>query len=134
MKTSVAARNGQVDNLTARLNSGYLRIYSGTKPANVAAALAGNTLLAELRFASTAFGAAANGSAAANTITSDSAADATGTATFARLFGSDGTTAVVDVGVGATSSGAELELNTTSIVANATVAVSSCTISQADGT
>jgi hypothetical protein len=132
MKDSVAARNGQLDNLTARLNNGYLRIYSGTKPASADTALSGNTLLAELRFGATAFGAASSGTATANAITQDASADATGTATFARLLSSDGTTAVIDITVG--TSGAELNLSTTSIAAGVIVQVTSMTITQPDGT
>jgi len=132
MKTTAVARNGQTDNLATRLNNGYLRIYSGTKPANADAALSGNTLLAELRFAATAFAAAVNGTATANAITQDGAADASGTATFARLFQSDGTTAVADITVG--TSGAELNLSTTSIVQNIVVQVTSLTLTQPDGT
>jgi hypothetical protein len=132
MKITVARRNAQLDNLCAALNSGYLRIYSGTKPADADTGLSGNTLLAELTFGSTAFGAASGGVATANAITQDSAANATGTATFARLFASNGSTAITDITVGA--SGAELNLSTVSIVQDVIVQVTSLTITQPDGT
>jgi hypothetical protein len=90
------AINAAVDALTALLNTGYLRLYSGTRPADADTALSGNTLLAELRFGATAFGAAVAGVATANAITADASADATGTATFYRCLKSDGTTAVMD--------------------------------------
>jgi hypothetical protein len=86
-----------VDGWATALNNGYMRVYSGTVPTNGDTALSGNTLLAELRFGATAFAAASGGSAAANAITEDGTADASGTPTFARLFQSDGTTAVADV-------------------------------------
>lgn len=124
---STGARNAALDAAKARLNNGYLRIYSGTRPAGPGTALSGNTLLAELRFGATAFGASSNGAASANAITQDSAADATGTATFARLLQSDGTTAEADIEVG--TSGANLNLNTTSITAGQAVSVSSLTYS-----
>lgn len=120
---SAASRNLALDSSLDVLNSGYIRIYSGTQPADVGTALSGNTLLAELRFGSTAFAAATDGSKTANAITSDSSADATGTATFYRCFKSDGTTAVLDGSVGTSS--ANLILNTTSIQVGATVAISS---------
>lgn len=125
-RTAAAARNTALDALKALLNTGYLRIYSGTRPTNADTALSGNTLLAELRFNATAFGASANGAASANAITDDSSADATGTATFARFFQSNGTTVVMDVEVG--TSGANLNLNTVSIVAGAVVSVSGYTL------
>jgi hypothetical protein len=85
LKVSNAAIGAALDALTALLNTGYLRIYSGTRPADADTALSGNTLLAELRFAATAFPAAS--------------AAATGTASFYRALKSDGTTVVADGGV-----------------------------------
>jgi len=105
------------------LNSGFLRIYSGTRPATPDTALSGNTLLAELTFGATAFAAASGGTKTANAIGSDTSADATGTATFFRAFKTDGTTAVVDGTVG--TSGADAIINSTSIVAATTVACTS---------
>jgi len=127
-KLANAQRSRAADAVTARLNSGKLRLYTGTRPATPDTALSGNTLLAELTFNATAFGAASSGVATANAITSDSSADATGTATFSRWFESDGTTVVLDCEVG--TSGANVNLNTTSIVTGATVSVSSCTYTQ----
>ena len=62
-------------------------------------------------------------------ITSDTSADNTGTATFFRALESDGTTVVFQGTVG--TSGAELNLNTTSIVQLGTVSVTSLTYTQA---
>lgn len=126
-KISVAAANAALDALGAKLNNGYLRLYSGTRPATVDTALAGNTLLAELRYSATAFGAAAARTITANAIAQDSAADAAGTATFFRAFAADGTTAHLDGDVG--TSGADLNLNTVSISANGIVQVTSQTVS-----
>lgn len=108
------------------LNSGYFRIYSGTRPATPDTALSGNTLLAELTFGATAFAAASGGTKTANAIGSDTSADATGTATFFRAFKTDGTTAVVDGTVG--TSGTDAIINSTSIVAATTVSCSSMVI------
>ena len=124
---TAARRNAMLDNLLANLNSGKLRIYSGTQPANADTGLSGNTLLAELTFNATAFGAAASGSATANAITSDSDADATGTAAWFRALKSDGTTVVLDGSVG--TSGADLNINTTSIVQHGLVSASSMVVS-----
>lgn len=122
---SNATVNAQADTLSALLNNGYLRIYSGTQPANANTALSGNTLLAELRFSATAAPAASNGVITFNAITSDSSADNTGTATFFRALKSDGTTVVFDGTVGTSS--ANMIIATTSISAGQTVSCSSFT-------
>lgn len=120
-----ATVNAQADALAALLNNGYLRLYSGTQPASADTALSGNTLLAELRFSATAAPAASGGLITFNAITSDSSADATGTASFFRAFRSDGTTAVMDGSVG--TSAANMIIATTSISAGQTVSCSSFT-------
>lgn len=132
MRTAVARRNEMLDALTNNCNSGKLRIYSGTRPTDADTALSGNTLLAELTLNATSFGSASSGVLTANAITSDSDADATGTATFARLFESDGTTVVADFSVG--TSGTECILATTSIVQHAVVSCSALTITAPVGT
>ena len=132
MRVTSACRNGMIDSVAVRCNTGYLRFYSGTRPTDANTALSGNTLLAELRFGATAFAAASAGSATANAITQDSSADATGTATFARVFESDGTTVVGDISVG--TSGQECNLVTTSLVAGQPVQVTSFQIQQGGGT
>lgn len=119
------AANAEADAFSDLLDNGYLRIYSGTKPATADTALSGNTLLAELRYANPASGAAVAGVITFSAITSDSSADATGTATFFRAFKSDGTTAVYDGTVG--TSGCDLNINSTAIQAGAQVDVTSLT-------
>ena len=113
-------------------NSGLIRIYSGTEPATATTALSGNTLLAELTFGATSFGAAsASGNdrvMTANAITQDTAADADGTATFFRVFQSDGTTVVFQGTVG--TSGQQLNLSATNIVTGGPVTVTSMTYTQ----
>lgn len=122
---SNAAVNAMADALSALLNSGKLRIYSGTQPATADTALSGNTLLAELTLNATAAPAASGGLLTFNSITSDSSADNTGTASFFRLFKSDGTTVIMDGTVG--TSGTNMVIATTSISAGQTVSCSSFT-------
>jgi hypothetical protein len=109
------AANAAADAVCALLNSGYLRVYDGTRPATTDTALSGNTLLAEFRFAATAFGAASAGVATANAIDPETSAPASGTATFGRLFKTDGTTAVMDGEVGTSSS--DINISSTTITA-----------------
>lgn len=124
---SAAARNAALDTLNTTIGSGgFLRIYSGTQPANADAALGGNTQLAELALSSSPFAAASSGSVSINTVTNDSSADATGTASFASLVTSGGTR-VLDLSVGLSS--ADVIIDNTSIVAGQVVACTSLTFS-----
>lgn len=91
---TTANRNRAADAVLARANNGKLRFYAGSIPADAGVALSGQTVLATLSFSATAFGAASNGTAAANSITSDTNAAATGRPSFARILESDSTTVV----------------------------------------
>lgn len=128
LKLGNAAANAAADAVCALLNSGYLRIYDGVQPASADTAISTQTLLAELRFAATAFEAAVAGVATANALTPDMDADATGTATWFRAFKSDGTSAVFDGSVGMTD--CDLNMNTTAIQEHAEVRVDSLTYTQ----
>lgn len=121
-----ALRNARLDAITTFIGaSGKLRIYSGTRPATGGAI---TTLLAELTCNATFAPAASGGVLTLNAITSDSSADATGTATWGRFFKSDGTTIVMDCSVG--TSGTDVILNTAAIVSGAVVACTSATITE----
>ena len=130
-KRSNTAVSAAADAVCPLLNNGYLRLYDGTQPATANTAVTTQTLLAELRWNATAFGAASNGVATANAITSDTSADATGTATWFRALKSDGTTVVFDGSVG--TSGCDLNLNSASISAGAAVSVTSFTYTENKG-
>jgi hypothetical protein len=131
MRIAVARRNETLNALADNCNNGYIRVYSGTRPTDADTALSGNTLLAELRFGATAFAAASGGTMTANAITDDSAANATGTASFVRCFESDGTTVVWDLSVG--TSGAEVNFPTLSFVQDARIQITSLTVSHPVG-
>src|SRR5690242_4131894 len=119
-------RNARLDAITtAAGGSALLRIYDGTRPATGGTA---TTKLAELTCNATFAPSASGGTLTLNAITSDTSADATGTATWARIVKSDGTTFVLDCSVG--TSGADINLNTTSIVSGATVAVTSAVFTE----
>lgn len=123
-------RNNRLDEITAAVGgSGLLRIYAGTAPANVGASLGSATLLAELTCNATFAPAASSGTLTLNSITQDSSANATGTASFFRLATSAGT-AIVQGTVTATSGGGDLELNTTAISSGAAVSVTSFVITE----
>ena len=123
---STTIRNAMLDVITSNAGtSALLRIYDGTRPATGGTA---TTLLAELTCDGTAFAAsAASGVLTLNTITQDSSANATGTATWFRIVDS-GATFILDGDVG--TSGSDLNLTTTSIVATQPVSVTSATITE----
>ena len=127
-----------INAMAALFNSGYLRIYNGTQPADANTAISSQTLLSTLRFGATAFGSGVPSGTApsrvtvvtANAITSDTDAAATGTASWFRCCKSDGATVIMDGSVG--TAGCDLDLASTSIVAGETVQVNSFTLTQAE--
>jgi len=125
-------RQSMLDAITTHAGNGaLLRIYDGSRPATNGAA---TTLLAELTCGAPFAGAAAGSTDGAATtltlsaITQDSSANATGTATWFRIVKSDGTTFVMDGNVG--TSGSDLNLSSTSIVATQPVSVTSFVITE----
>lgn len=123
---AATTRNGWLDNVNTLLNAGagaaLIRIYDGVRPATGGAA---TTLLAELTCSDPAAPAASGGVLTFSAITQDSSANATGTATWFRMVDSAGTF-VMDGSVG--TSGSDLNLTSTSIVATEPVSISSATI------
>lgn len=119
-------RNNMLAQILAALDAGagaaLIRIYDGLRPSTGGAA---TTLLAELTCTDPAAAAPASGVLTFSTITQDASANATGTATWFRMVDSTGS-AVLDGSVG--TSGSDLNLTTTSIVATQPVSISSATI------
>lgn len=112
-----------------------IEIYSGSVPSNADASAAGLTLLASCTCSATAFTSYSDtgtaGRATFASITSDSSADNTGTASCFRIKTQTGGTTCAQGTVGTSS--ADLILNTTSITAGSTVAISSATIDLPEG-
>ena len=123
MEISIAARNAAGTALTNLLNTGgTIQIRTGASPGVDSAAT--GTLLGTLTLSATAFGAWAAGSATAATITGDASADATGTAGYFRAI-SGAAAAVIDGTVTATGGGGDMQLNSVSITAGATIDITS---------
>lgn len=123
LRLSTAARNAAGDAITALLNAGgagTVEVRTGSQPTDPNTAVSG-TLLVTFTLSSTAFAAFASGSGSLNTVASATAA-ATGTAGWFRMKNNAGT-GVIDGTVG--TSGAELNLNTTSIVSGGSVSITS---------
>lgn len=116
------AANAATQAICTQCDGGYLRIYSGTQPADSNTAITDQVKLAELRFSSPAFAAPIDGIAQAEFITSDDNTPASGTATWFRVFKSDGMSPVFDGSVGTDS--ANLVLSSVALSAGARVIVS----------
>lgn len=104
---------------------GTLKLYSGTQPATGDGNLSGNTLLATLTFGDPVASDAASGVLTFDAITEDSSADASATATWARIQDSDGNK-IFDGDVG--TAGAMINLNTTTVAAGGPVRITSFSI------
>ena len=102
------------DNLNLGSGAATIKLYTGTKPADPDTAITTQTLLGTLTCADPA-GTVSGRTLTFGTITADSAADATGTATWARLADSAGV-AVIDIDITTTGGGGFGQMNTTSIV------------------
>ena len=112
------------DAIDAGGSAGVLEIYSGSRPATGGAA---TTLLGTLTFSDPCAPDASGGELTFNSITEDSSADASGTASWARITDGDGTF-VMDMAVGESGSGAQIILNTVTIVEGGPIRVTSGSI------
>jgi hypothetical protein len=100
---------------------------TGAQPTNVGDASSG-TLLGTNIMSNPAFGAASTGVITAGSISSDTNADASGTAGYFRIYtGAGGDTAALAQGNTSTS-GADLNFDNNVIVAGGTIAISSLTV------
>ena len=123
LQFSTTLRNARGDAITTAVgNAGKLRIYSGSEPADANTAITSQTLLSEHSLA-TPFAASTSAGVLSPTLPSQVNASATGTASFYRVYKSDGTTCVLQDTVG--TSGAGMNLNTTAIVSGGPVVINS---------
>lgn len=112
-----------------------INIYDSTVPADADTALGAQVLLAQLTCSATAFTSVTDDTPGAiatfASITADSSANATGTATFFRILTQSGGT-TTDQGTVGTSS-ADLIMNTVAFTAGSNVAISAATILLPEG-
>lgn len=108
-----AAADAVVDRLDAGSGPGVVQVRTGAQPATPDTAATG-TLLATFTLADPAYGSAASGVAALAGAPRSTTGVAAGTAGWFRALDSTGA-AVFDGTVGATGSGAQLEMNTTTV-------------------
>ena len=130
MATRLAAltASAMANAITTRADGGAgvatLKIYSGSQPATADTAATG-TLLATFTLSDPSFGAASSGVITLAGTPKTVAASASGTAGYFRLEDSTGVD-ILDGSVG--TSGAELNLNTTTITSGVNVTITSGTI------
>jgi len=107
-----------------------IEIYGDTQPTDADTAVGAQTKLATLTMSATAFGAVSDDTPGAimtaASITGDSSADDTDTATWFRMLTQAGGTTIMDGSVG--TSGADLNFNTVSITAGSQIDITALTI------
>lgn len=112
-----------------------INIYDGAVPADADASIGASTLLAQLTCSATAFTSVADLAPGARAtfaaITSDSSANATGTASYFRILTQNAGTTVAQGTVGTATS--DLILNTVAITSGSTVSITSATITLPEG-
>lgn len=122
---SDGTRHAQNEGLIAFAGSGALfNLYTSFQPANANTPITTQTLLVSMPIVG-AFGSDTNGTLTLGTVVA-TAAVASGTATFFRIFKSDGVTVVMDGSVGL--SNADLILNSVEVAATQNVDITSGTI------
>jgi hypothetical protein len=123
-RQATATRQAVNDARVDLLDNGTIQIRTGAQPATADTAASG-TLLGTLTFGATAFGATnSSGVATANAITSDTSADASGTAGHARILTSGAaihSDATCGQGTG------DLSFDNSVIVSGGTIAISALT-------
>lgn len=114
------------NSIISSLNGGTVKFYTGTQPADPSVAITDQVLLGTLTLPAPA-GNQVDGLITFGAIGADSAADASGTATWTRWSNSEGT-ARIDMAVGNNASTKPVKLNTTNIVAGGAIQITSATL------
>ena len=131
MQASVAVRNARLDADETTIGTApLLRLYTGSAPANCAAAATG-TLLCEMTLPTDYMAAASGGSKALSGTWSDTGV-AAGDAGYWRVYDSAGSTCHLQGACSATGGGGELALNNISIAIGQTVTVLTFTVTAGD--
>lgn len=133
LKTSEAVAHAALNSFeTAVGENAILKIFTGSPPANCAAADTG-TVLATLNLPADWMAAASARSKNRLGTWEDASADATGTAGHFRLYASNGTTCHMQGNVTATGGGGNMTINNTSVVSGQPVTVTQFTLNDVMG-
>lgn len=127
VRLPVALQSACITPILTALDAGagpsVIEIYSGTIAATTATAITSQVKLGTLTCSDPA-GTVTDGMLTLSAITQDSSADATGTATWARIKDSTGAV-VADIDVTTTGGGGTLQMNNISIVTGGPILISS---------
>lgn len=125
---SEAIRNQHLDNIRDAIDDdtdpGVIEIYDGSRPSTGGEAVSTQTLLGTCTFSMPSAPNASGGVLTFDSIEEDSAADESGTASWARVNDGAGNW-VMDMDVGESGSGASLILNTVEIVEGGPIRIDS---------
>lgn len=128
VQLSVAVRNARLDAIESTIGvSARLRIYSGSAPANCAAANSG-TLLADITCPSDWLAAAASGQKGLSGTWQDASADNAGTAGHFRVYDSTATTCHIQGTVTASGGGGDMTVDNAVFAAGQVFNVTSFTL------
>lgn len=130
LQFSAAVRNARADAIESVIGaSAILKIFTGAKPADCAAADSG-TVLATMNLPADWMSSAASGVKSLLGSWQDSSADASGTAGYFRIYASNGTTCGLQGTVTATGGGGDIQLSTVTIVAGQSITITNETITE----
>lgn len=137
VRLSTGLKNFALDSglATAFDTTGRINVYTGAQPATADTAASG-TLLGTLTLSADSFAAASAGAIAINAVTSDTNADASGTAGYVRFYRT-GDTAPGSAGNGTTDRrldlliGTDITIDNASVVAGGTIALTAYTLTHA---
>lgn len=125
IRSSTAVANARLDAIETAVGAApSLRIYSGTMPANCAAALAGNALLAEMVLPPEWMATAGAGAKASAGTWRDMAALASGAAAFFRVYDTGGDECHIQGSVSTVGGGGSMQLASIALLAGYPVVVS----------
>ena len=131
--TREATRNKKLnqyrDDMDAGAGPATLKVYTGSKPATPETAIGAQVLLGTLTFSDPCAADASGGVLTFSSITQDPAADASGTAAWARVADSNGV-AIWDGTVTAVGGGGDFQLNIVSITAGGPIQMTSATLTE----
>lgn len=128
MQLSTAVRNALLDVIETTVGAtAILRMFSGSPPANCAAASTG-TQLAQMTLPADWAAAASGGTKAKSGTWQDASADATGTLGYWRLFDSAGTTCHAQGTITATGGGGDMTVDNTSAASGQPITVNTFTL------
>lgn len=135
LKFSTPVRNAMLDAIETIIAGGgapVLKLRTGAPPGSCAASDTGS-VLATMTLPLSFMADAANGSKVISGTWEDLAADAAGSAGHFRIYANDGSTCHAQGTVGLTGSGADMELDNTSIGVGQRVTVTTFTLANQDG-